>query len=155
MEEVSHFECAGAGVFARVSGEAWFHREWGYLDLLRPDVEDGYVALCFFRCRLCTWQRCGSWRCSLLLLCVLLWSLSMQFAMLVVLIDGLLSRRPLELETDGDLLVFLFRVWLRGSWFESRVIKFMAHSDEGMVRCGEVREMDRVGNDSAYEAAGF
>ena len=30
----------GLGVFARVSGEAWFHREWGYLDLLRPDVED-------------------------------------------------------------------------------------------------------------------
>ena len=40
MEEDSPFECAGAGVFARVSGEAWFHREWGYLDLLRPDVED-------------------------------------------------------------------------------------------------------------------
>ena len=31
----------------------------------------------------------------------------------------------------------------------------MAHSDEGMVRSGLVREMDRVGNDCAYEAAGF
>ena len=40
----------------------------------------------------------------------------MQFAILVVLIDGLLPRRPFELEKDGDFLVFLFRVcWLRGS----------------------------------------
>ena len=31
----------------------------------------------------------------------------------------------------------------------------MGHSDKGMVRSGQVREMDRVGNDSAYEAAGF
>ena len=45
-EEVTHFECAGAGVFARVSGEAWFHREWGYLDLLRPDVEDALEEQC-------------------------------------------------------------------------------------------------------------
>ena len=99
MDEVSHFECAGSGVSARVSGEAWFHREWSCLDLLRPDVEDGWkqcgdVALCLVRCRLCIWHRCGSWRCSLLLLCMLVWTLSMQFAMLVVLIDGLLSRRP-------------------------------------------------------------
>ena len=31
----------------------------------------------------------------------------------------------------------------------------MGHSDKGMVRCGQVREMNRVGNDSADEAAGF
>ena len=36
----------------------------------------------------------------------------------------------------------------------TRVIKFMAHSDEGMVWSGQVREMD-VGNDSAHGAAGF
>ena len=29
----------------------------------------------------------------------------------------------------------------------------MGHSDKGMVRCGQVREMNRVGNDSADEAA--
>ena len=52
MDEVSHFECAGSGVFARVSGEAWFHREWSCLGLLRPDVEDG-------------WKQCGV--CSSLL----------------------------------------------------------------------------------------
>ena len=76
----------------------------------------GHVALCLVRCRLCIGQRRGSWRCSLLLLCMLVWTLSMQFAMLVVLIDGLLSCRPFELEKDGELLVFLFRVCgLRGS----------------------------------------
>ena len=29
----------------------------------------------------------------------------------------------------------------------------MAHSDESMVRSGQVREMNRAGNDSADEAA--
>ena len=76
----------------------------------------GYVALCLVPWRLCIGQKCGSWRSSLLLLCMLVWTLSMQFAMLVVLINGLLSRRPFELEKDGDVLVFLFIVcWLRGS----------------------------------------
>ena len=37
---------------------------------------------------------------------MLVWTLSIQFAMLVVLIDGLLPSRPFELEKDGDLLVF-------------------------------------------------
>ena len=37
--EVSHFECVGAGFFARVSGKAWFLRELGHLDFLRPDDE--------------------------------------------------------------------------------------------------------------------
>ena len=80
----------------------------------------GNVALCLVRCRLCIGQRRGSWRCSLLLMCMLVWALSMQFAMLVVVIDGFLPHKPFELEKNGELLVFLFRVcWLRGSWFDS------------------------------------
>ena len=60
MEEVSHFECAGAGVFARVSREAWFRREWGYLDLMRLDVED-----CLEQCGLQTLHRTEMWLLAL------------------------------------------------------------------------------------------
>ena len=54
VEEVSNFECAGAGVFARVSGEAWFLRECGHLDFLRLV---GHVVLCLVHCRRCSRRR--------------------------------------------------------------------------------------------------
>ena len=46
-DDVAGFCCGGAGVFADKSGEAWFRRTWGHLELLPP--EDG---LGNGRCRL-------------------------------------------------------------------------------------------------------
>ena len=46
---MAKFQCAVAGVFARLSGEAWFWREWGHMDILFQGVEDA-VRRC--RCEL-------------------------------------------------------------------------------------------------------
>ena len=62
---------------------------------------------------------------------------------------------PLELLTDGDLLILLRRMLdLRGR-DTVRVTKVKGHADEGMVLDGRVREIDRLGNNAADEAADF
>ena len=62
---------------------------------------------------------------------------------------------PLELVTDGDLLILIRRmIDLRGS-NTVRVTKVKRHADEGMVADGRVRELDRLGNNAADEAADF
>ena len=70
------------------------------------------------------------------------------------LLDGC-SFAPLELVTGGDLLVFLRRmIDLRGS-STVLVTKVKGHADEGLVAAGRVRELDRLGNNAADEAADF
>ena len=44
-EEVSGCCSGGAGVYAHVSGSAWFHRSWGHLDLLPVDADTGLSAV--------------------------------------------------------------------------------------------------------------
>ena len=62
---------------------------------------------------------------------------------------------PLELVTDGDLLILIRRmIDLRGS-NTVRVAKVKGHADEGMVADGRVRVLDRLGNNAADEAADF
>ena len=62
---------------------------------------------------------------------------------------------PLERVTDGDLLILLRRmIDLRGS-NTVRFTKVKGHADEGMVSDGRVRELDRLGNNAADEAADF
>ena len=61
----------------------------------------------------------------------------------------------LELVTDGDLLVLLRRmIDLRGR-DTVRGTKVKGHADESMVSDGRVRELDRLGNNAAVEAADF
>ena len=60
-----------------------------------------------------------------------------------------------ELVTDGDLLVLIRGMLdLRGR-DKFRIIKVKCHADEGMVWDGRVRELDRLGNHAADEAADF
>ena len=71
------------------------------------------------------------------------------------LLDDCSFSAPLELVTDGDLLLLLRRmIDLRGS-NTVRVNKVKVHADEGMVSDGRVRELDRLGNNAANEAADF
>ena len=70
------------------------------------------------------------------------------------LLDGGSFSHPLELFTDGDLLILIRRmIDLRGSTV--RVTKVKGHADEGLVAAGRVRELDRLGNNAADEAADF
>ena len=71
------------------------------------------------------------------------------------LLDDCSFAAPLELVTDGDLLIFIRRMLdLRGR-DTVRVTKVQGHADEGMVSDGRVRELDRLGNNAADKAADF
>ena len=71
------------------------------------------------------------------------------------LLDGDYCSSPFELVTDGDLLVLIRRMLdLRGR-DTVRITKVKGHADEGMVLDGRVRELDRLGNNAADEAADF
>ena len=60
-----------------------------------------------------------------------------------------------ELLKDGDLLLLIDRMLrLRGP-DTVRISKVKGHADEAMVLHGQVREVDRLGNNAADEAADF
>ena len=62
---------------------------------------------------------------------------------------------PLELDKDGDLLLLVcWMLRLRGL-DAVRTAKVKGHADESMVLDGWVREVDRLGDDAADEAADF
>ena len=61
--------------------------------------------------------------------------------------------KPLELLVDGDLIGLVQRlVHIRGPG-TTAISKVKCHADEGLVRGGRVRELDKVGNDMADHAA--
>ena len=70
------------------------------------------------------------------------------------LLDGRCSSVPFQLVKDGDLLLLVERM-LHPGLDTVRSTKVKGHADEGMVLDGRVREVDRIGNDAADEAADF
>ena len=71
------------------------------------------------------------------------------------LLNGCRSPCPAELLNDGDLILLNGKMLgLRGR-DTVRVTKVKGHADEEMVRVGQVREIDGIGNDAADEAADF
>ena len=71
------------------------------------------------------------------------------------LLDGRPGSIPFELLKDGDLLLHIDRMLrLRGP-DTVRISKVKGHADEAMVLNGQVREIDRLGNNTADEAADF
>ena len=71
------------------------------------------------------------------------------------LLDGRCCSVPCELVKDGDLLVLIERMLHLRGLDTVRITKVKGHADEGMVLQGRVREVDRLGNDAADEAAEF
>ena len=66
-----------------------------------------------------------------------------------------LGSHPAELVKDGDLILLIGRLLRLRGLDTVRITKVKDHADEGMVRDGEVRELDRLGNHAADEAADF
>ena len=62
---------------------------------------------------------------------------------------------PFELVKDGYLLLLIERMLHLRGLDTVRISKVKGHADEGMVLQGRVREVDRLGNDAADEAADF
>ena len=71
------------------------------------------------------------------------------------LLDGHRGSTPIELVTDGDLLLLIERVLRLRGLDTVRITKVKGRADEGMVLEGRVGEQDRWGNNAADEAADF
>ena len=71
------------------------------------------------------------------------------------LLDGRPGSVPFELLNDGDLLLLIDRMIRRRGAGTVRISKVRGHADEIMVRTGQVRDLDRLGNNAADEAADF
>ena len=71
------------------------------------------------------------------------------------LIDGCRDPVPFNLVNDGDLLLLIERILHLRGLDTVRFSKVKGHADEGMVLDGRVREVDRLGNNAADEAADF
>ena len=60
-----------------------------------------------------------------------------------------------ELVKDCDLLLLIERMLHLRGLGTARITKVKGHADESMVLDGRVREVDRLGNDAADEAADY
>ena len=71
------------------------------------------------------------------------------------LLDGKTASRPAELVKDGDLILLIERMLRLRGLDTVRIYKVKGHADEALVRAGGARDLDRLGNDGADEAADF
>ena len=71
------------------------------------------------------------------------------------LLDGVRHLCPAELSKDGDLILLINRILEQRGRDTVRVTKVKGHADEEMVQAGRVRDLDRIGNNAADEAADF
>ena len=160
LDSVIGVSAAGAGIFAHQSELCWGDRRWGHVDRVQcGNVAHSCRVLCLslVLCRLFRGLSCGE---SLLLFSLLI-PVHIGVDNLGVvrhvgrLLDGCSFSAPLELVTDGDLLLLLRRMIDRRGRDTVRFTKFKGHADESMVSDGRVRELDRLGNNAADEAADF
>ena len=71
------------------------------------------------------------------------------------LLDGHCGSAPFEPVNDGDLFLLIERMLHLRGLDTVRITKVKGHADQSMVLDGRVREIDRLGNDAADEAADF
>ena len=155
-DEFSGVCCGGAGVFAFSSGACWFHRSGGHLELLPPDLDSGSERSMLFYSvprPLQTVQRAELWGVIAALQASRPVHLGVDNANVVGHVGRVLAgrkpSRPLELLVDGDLIALVQKlVDIRGPG-TTAISKVKGHADEGMVRGGRVRELDKIGNDMA------
>ena len=144
LDRVVGVSSSGAGFFAHQSVSCWDHRCWGLFFLL-------------FLGPLQSVQRAELWGVILALQSSGAVHLGVDNLCVVLHVGGLLDGRccsvPFELVKDGDLLVLIERMLHLRGLDTVRITKVKGHADEGMVLDG--REVDRIGNDAADEAADF
>ena len=160
LDQVTGVPSAGAGFFAHQPASCWDHRCWGHVDLVGPVGIDQCCKGFFAVPGLCQFvQRAELWGVILALQSSGAVHLGVDNLGVVRhvgrLLDGRCCSVPFELVKDGDLLVRIERMLhLRGP-DTVRISKVKGHADEVMVLHGRVREVDRIGNNAADEAADF
>ena len=160
LDSVTGVSAAGAGMFAHQSEFCWSNRRWGHVDCVHSvGVAHSCRAFVSVPGPLQTVQRAEQWRVILALQSADAVHIGVDNLGVVRhvgrLLDDCSFYTPLELVTDGDLLILLRRmIDLRGRNMV-RVTKVKGHADEGMVSDSRVRELVRLGNNAADEAADF
>ena len=160
LDSVTGVSAAGAGMFAHQSELCWRDRRWGHVDRVQSDnVAHSCRGFVSVPGPLQTVRRAELWGVILALQSSDAVHVGVDNLGVVRhvgrLLDDCCSTLPLEFVTDGHLLVLIRRMLdLRGR-DTVRVTKVKGHADEGMVSDGRVRELDRLGNNAADEAADF
>ena len=135
-DEISGAASAGSVVYAGSRTDAWRNRRWEQFDDVGP-TKDGSAAscrvseLCLVLCRLCRGLNVGALQLSVLSILGL--TISRQHGMLA---GCWMAFTPLELENDGDLRGLILKM-------------VRSRGKEDQVRRGQVRELDRDGNNRA------
>ena len=156
LDSVTGVSAAGAGIFAHQSELCWSDRRWGHFDRVQSDnVAHSFVGFVSVPGPLQTVQRAELWGVILALQSSDAVHVRVDNRHVGRLLNDCSFDTPLELVTDGDLLVLIRRMLdLRGR-DTVRVTKVKGHADEGMVFDGRVRELDKLGNNAADDAADF
>ena len=160
-DKVSGTSSSGSGFFSGHPGQLWADRRWGHLD---DDVGSDTIIK---SCRgyrsvpgpLQNGQSAEFWGVILALQAADGIHLDVDNLGVVRhvgrLLDGNGGSRPAELLKDGDLALLIGRMLRLRGLDKVRISKVLGHADEGMVLGGGVRELDRLGNTAADEAADF
>ena len=160
LNKVAGISSSGAGFFANHAASFWDVRSWCQVDLIYPA---GNFPSCRGFCSVPglfqSVQRAVLWGVILALQSSGAVYLGVDNLNVVrhvgCLLDGRPGSIPVELLKDGDLLLLIDRMLrLRGP-DTVRSSKVKGHADEAMVLHGQVREVDRLGNNAADEAADF
>ena len=160
LDSITGDSAADAGFFAHQSESCWSGRRWGHVDrVLTNEVAQSCRGFVSVPGPLQTVQRAELWGVILALQSADAVHVGVDSLGVVRhvgrLLDDCSFATPLELVTDGDLLILIHRmIDLRGH-DTVRVTTVKGHADEGMVFDGRVREIDRLGNNAADEAADF
>ena len=160
-DKVSTVSSSGAGFSTGHAGRFWAERSWGHID---DDVPgDRSVASCRGYCSvlgpLQSVQRAELWGVILALQASCGAHLGVDNLNVVRhvgrLLDGGPGARPFEIVKDGDLLFLIDRMLQLRGLGTVKVSKVEGHADDGLVLDGRVRDLDRLGNNAADEAADF
>ena len=160
LDQVTGVSSSGAWFFADQSRDCRDGCRWGHVDQVRVD---GAVPSCRGFCSvpgpLQSVQRAGMWGVILALQSSDAVHLGVDNLGVVRhvgrLLDGRHGSIPFELVKDGDLLLLNGRMLHLGGLDTVRITKVKGHADQGMVLDGRVRELNRVGDNAADEAADF
>ena len=160
LDKVAGISSSGAGFFAHQSDSCWSARTWGQVDRLHSVGDSPSCrGFCSVPGPLQSVQRAEMWGVILALQSSGALHLGVDNLGVVRhvgrLLDGRPGSVPFELLNDGDLLLLIDRMIRRRGADTVSISKVKGHADEVMVRSGQVRDADRLGNDAADDAADF
>ena len=160
-DRLSTVSSSGAGFSSGHSSRFWDERTWGHVD--SDDQGNQAVASCREYCSvpgpLQTVQRAELWGVILALQASCGVHLGVDNLNVVRhvgrMLDDNLGTQPFQVIPDGDLLCLVHHMLLLQGLDTVKVTKVKGHASEDMVVDGRVRDLDRLGNRAADEAADF